>query len=56
LNRGINPSNIRKSVVQQGRNNAPVIEIVKKISYSTNPRPPGVETPGGRGFAEILHA
>ena len=36
----------RRDVVQLGRNNAPVYEIVIKISYSAKPRPPGVETPG----------
>ena len=45
-----------EELLQQGRNNAPVFEIVIKISYSAKPRPPGVTTPGGRGFAEILHA
>jgi len=45
-----------ESVLQLGRNNAPNFKIIIKISYSTMPRPPGVEIPGGRGFAGILHA
>jgi len=39
--------NCKNSVVQQGRNNAPVLAIkIHQCKIAAKPRPPGVETPG----------